>query len=1041
MSGANAHVVLEQPPDLDEDAAQPEEFAVLTISARTPEALRELAIRHRTQLQSLDARRVGDYCWSVNTGRTAFEHRLAIVAEGRDGLLRGLRSFERNDVAGAGFLQGAVRSGESVEPSPNLTSEERSPHRLASLWVRGAAVDWHSYYGARRRRCIAAPTYPFQRQRYWLQGPGEPSARPFIERHFASPLLREQLLETHIGKSRFPYLQDHRIFGRIVVPAAWHVSLLLSASLLLFPGDATIFEDLVFGQALALEDDEEQLIQIVAAPASSGELSFRIISCSEPAAADTPHLVHATGKMRPVGGGGRNKTAPLQFAGPPVEVDPEAFFRAIARLRIDLGPAFRWLDAPVTDYSIALAGIQAPLGDAALAPYELHPGLVDTCFQLLLASLPEEEFLTFVPLTIESLTYHPDRSRTHLRAEAQRASSTNDPSERLSGEIRLLNGDGQPVLEVSGFMGRAATAGRLLRESRPAVLSEIVWQPVEKTAGKFSFDQPWLIVSDGAAVAAAVARAIRGRGGHAIECLAGDSLPSLPARLAGIMHFGGAAGWNSLLRLLQNVWGEEETTCPELCVFTYGAQPIGESACDVQQAPILGMARVLASEMPQVRCARVDLDPARPEASALAVIASGFPSGEDEIAERAGRIYAPRIRALAAMPAANTPPIAADRTYLISGGWGGLGLHIAAWLVDRGARHLVLLGRRRPAPVPTEIGAWEARGVSVRLIEADVCNAARVHKLFHEELARVPALAGVVHAAGLVDDGALLSYSPERFAAVLAPKQIGGWLLHEATSRMPLDFFVCFSSAAALLGSSGQGSYAAANASLDALAHYRRACGLPAVSIDWGPWSGSGMAARAGQRNRARWSDRGIGALSPEEGVAQFAAALTAGPAQVAALPIDWKKYLESHHTARPVSLFAALAPASRPRAAASTNGKSKDLREIVQHAVSQVLDAQAAAETQRSLFELGLDSISAIELRTSLQEALGRPLRSTLVFDHPTIEALVQALTPPEAPRDAPAVTNGSSGLGHFAAMSEQELEALLLRKLDFHEGRGRHT
>ena len=287
-------------------------------------------------------------------------------------------------------------------------------------------------------------------------------------------------------------------------------------------------------------------------------------------------------------------------------------------------------------------------------------------------------------------------------------------------------------------------------------------------------------------------------------------------------------------------------------------------------------------------------------------------------------------------------------------------------------------------------------GVEVVAAQADVARA--------EELAAVLAemkspLRGVVHAAGVLDDGVLAQQSWERFQTVLAPKVQGAWNLHRLTREVPLDFFVLFSSSAALLGSPGQGSYAAANAFLDALAQHRRGLGLPATSIAWGPWAGVGMAATRTE-SRQRWAALGVGAIAPEQGLEVLGRVLAEEPTRVGVLPIDWARFLRTFPGSVP-KLLADLAPAAlrgeRPAgllgrlAQVAVAERAEVLATHLQGEVARVLGLASARlpERQTGLMELGLDSLMALELRNRLQADLDQPLSATMIFDYPTIEAL----------------------------------------------------
>jgi NAD(P)-dependent dehydrogenase (short-subunit alcohol dehydrogenase family)/acyl carrier protein len=348
-------------------------------------------------------------------------------------------------------------------------------------------------------------------------------------------------------------------------------------------------------------------------------------------------------------------------------------------------------------------------------------------------------------------------------------------------------------------------------------------------------------------------------------------------------------------------------------------------------------------------------------------------------------------------------------TCLITGGLGGLGLAVARWLADRGGRSFVLAGRRPPGPdAEKAIAAVEGAGARVRVVQADVAIPADVRRLASQIGGALPPLSGIVHAAGLLDDGILLQQTPERFTRAMAPKVQGAWNMHELAESRGASL-VLFSSVAALLGLPGQANYAAGNAFLDALAHYRVARGRASVSINWGPWSGVGLAAAQANRGE-RLAARGLVSLSPAVGLEAFGTALSSQPTEVAVMPLDWPSYAAAYPAGSRTSLVRPLAARHQADAARapqpSGGGIVETLRAaepasrrvlleaFVQDQVAQVLkQARSRIDLHKPFRTLGLDSLMALELRNRLEAAIGTSLPATMVWNYPTVSALAPFL------------------------------------------------
>ena len=407
------------------------------------------------------------------------------------------------------------------------------------------------------------------------------------------------------------------------------------------------------------------------------------------------------------------------------------------------------------------------------------------------------------------------------------------------------------------------------------------------------------------------------------------------------------------------------------------------------------------------------------------------------------------LRLPPAPPAVQAGFVRADASYLITGGLGALGLHTARGLAQRGARHLVLLGRRAPsAQAQAAVDALREGGVNVRLAALDAADAAAMGALMAELARELPPLRGVVHAAGALDDGALIRQTWARCAAVLRNKVGGARVLHALTREQPLDFFVLYSAAGGWLGAPGQCAYAAANAELDALARARRALGLPALSVGWGAWAQGGMATQLAASGRDPWAERGLKPIDPGLGLQRLEALWREGATHALVLPIDWSAFLSHLPAGVDAALFPAAARRPAPAAEALPDASlAARLRQLpagqrrgalMAHLAERALqvlglDAGTAIDPRRALKDIGLDSLMAVELRNALTRSIGQPLSATLLFDYPNLDALtaylMRALGLEGAP--APQAAAGAPAHGELAALSDEEAEALLMQEL----------
>ncbi|MCX4760365.1 type I polyketide synthase [Streptomyces sp. NBC_01275] len=902
---------------------------------------------------------------------------------GPDGVL----SAMGQDFLDAGSLLVPVLRGGRHEPHTAVTA-------LAHAHVRGVPVDWRALFGENAGPAADLPTYPFQRRRYWLtEGPGGgdvASAGLDSARHpllgAAVPLADSDgvLFTGRISARSHPWFADHAVAGTLLVPGTALVELALHAGAAL---GCERLEELALQAPLVLPDEGALQLQItVGGPDSDGRRPVAVHSRGDQEG-DVWNR-HATGTVvAAVPGGPEPDLASWPPAG--AESQPvEDLYDRLADQGYGYGPAFQGLQAAWRSGEDLYAEIRLSVDPDGFA---LHPALFDAALHALLL---EESAELRLPFSFGGVQL------TGSRTGALRVKLSAGPDGTVA--VSIADETGAPVATVASLALRALPAGTAL--TRP---SDQHVYAVERAGAELPTGGDPTIVVLGEADLGLVAEHHADLADLAASTADGAAAPDvvvLPVRPATPQETGRVT--EEVLAVLRQWLATDASAGARLAVVSTG---------ELAHSALSGLMRTAESEHPG-RFQHVITD-GLPAGRELLAAALADPRPQLELHE--GQAYVTR---LAKVPYPVRTPAVDDafdpeRTVLITGGTGALGAQVARHLVTgHGARRLLLTSRRGGAE--DLVAELAALGADVRVAACDAADRDALAGL----LASIPVehpLTAVVHAAGVVEDATLEAMSPESLSRVLRPKVEAAWNLHELTAGLELTDFVLFSSVAGLVGNAGQAGYAAGNTFLDALAEHRRAEGLPAVSLAWGMWQ-DGMASDLDRADRARLARSGILPMPTDRALAALDTALAGAKAPQAdgeagtrpvlapvaldlavlrslgdALPELYRGLVRTERRAGRRTSAPAEIPLAQRLTGLDVEEQQQLLLDFVREQVGIVLahPAPRTIDVQRGLLDLGFDSLTAVELRNRLNTATELRLPSTLVFDHPTTQAVAEYL------------------------------------------------
>ncbi|MFE3442884.1 SDR family NAD(P)-dependent oxidoreductase [Nocardia sp. NPDC059180] len=889
----------------------------------------------------------------------------------------------------------------------------------AQLEVSGVGVDWAALLGPAHGGGVSLPTYAFQRRRYWLDGVssgGDASSlglsaagHPLLGAVVVSPDRGGVVLTGRVGLTTHPWLADRAVGGFVLLPGTAFVELVLRAAAEV---GCALLQELTVMKPLVLPDEVGVQLQVVVDGAD--ELGCRSVSVySRAEAADGMWVLHAQGVLGIEG-------VPELDAGlavwPPdgaVAVPVDDLYDRLAVAGDEYGPAFQGLRSVWRCGAELFVEVGLPESMTDVSRFGVHPVLLESMLHGQLVDVDPDPGRVKLPFCWQGVTLHA------TGASLLRARITPVPGDIDAISIQVADAVGRMVFTTRSLTVQEVSPAQLDAFSVQDGLHRVQWTPLAaqvispvdaETFTDVEVFGSWVQNQEVTVPAVVVFdRGVLGAGAD----------EDLPSRVREATH--------EMLNVLQAWLDGLQFAGSTLVVVTRGAVGrAGHEVTDLPGSAVWGLVRSAQSEAPD-RIVLVDVDTDELTAEGLAAVIG---SGEPQVVIRAGVVHVARLARLPVdardtgksvrtvpvdlpRPVSGAGGVVSDGTVLITGGTGGLGAVLARHLVTHhGVRSLVLASRRGAAArgaslLVTELGELGAR---VRIVACDVATRDGVAEL----LAAVPEqfpVTGVVHAAGVLDDGVIASLTPDRIDAVLAAKADAAWYLHEATSRMDMAMFVLYSSAAGVFGAAGQGNYAAANVFLDGLAEHRRASGLVATSIAWGLWtSDTGMTGHLADTDTARLGRSGLSPISTEQGLAMFDTAIVADRGAVVAAPLDHVVLDAQVRAGTLIPLLRGVVSSARRRSVPDlSRERGAGLRErvsvlaeaerlplllgVVREQMAVVLghDGPDAIDPACNFRELGFDSLAAVEARNRLNTVTGLRLPATLIFDHPTPAALAR--------------------------------------------------
>jgi acyl transferase domain-containing protein/short-subunit dehydrogenase len=1022
FSGTNAHIIVEEAPSIKRTKSIVQHSDhVLTLSAPTEKALYDLAARYEAFLE-ISNEDIADICYSADTGRTSFNCCFSVYGK------------SKNDIKE--HLSNHLKNKSIVINTPQ-------------------EINSQGFDKPGQRHKIILPNYPFQRQRYEIKTISTESRpelsfsyHPLIGNKIVSPVLKDTIIfDSHFTGDQPEFLKEHIIFDQKISPAAAHIAMVLSAVNSNLYSNQCRIEDVDFIHPLIVNDSQRRNVQVILENTTHKNMPFKIVSSENP---NDAWILHCEGIVTtdPVLSDQYLKFSPDTIKSRLKQhINGIEFHKKFASAGYQLGKHFQCIDQAWCGENEAVCELNVFSEISGFQHNYIHPGLIDSILQsAMLTSIQRLDKIVsnqkiFIPLNLKNFhLYSTDFTNT-----IQTYAKSRTEKDFIESDIIGWNNQGTILFEIKKFILKETDKNILfkMKGNLDHLFYAVEWE--EKQAVEMQDENNFpahLIFSDNKGTGAQLAKKLQNKNIDCIQVFKGSAFhqkntheffvnPSsedflylfdtIPLdKSFNILFLWGlddelsddtssltiennlAHSCGGLLHLTQSIINYQWEFIPKLWIITSQACERSDSK-NVSQRVLWGMGRVIALEHPELWGGCFDLEGTISNASMDALLnETTIQSVDDQIfIDNNGISYVPRLKHYKVDAGQNEMIIKSNATYLITGGLGALGLLTAGWLVRSGCKHLVLIGRNIQKPdTDNQIYALKQQGIQILKEQVDVSDKAALLKLFNKIQNEMPPVKGIIHTAGILDDGILIQQNWHRFKKVIRAKVTGSWNLHQFSQSMPLDFFVMFSSAASLTGNKGQINYAAANAFMDGLAYYRRRNDLPATTINWGPWD-AGMAAFDSEVKHKIFN-QGFQFIQPEMGLEAMNQVLLVDMAQMGIMNCDLNAFVNKYS----IEKYGFFSNFVHSKEQAKLNNQNEFLyqlenalperkRDLLLSLLKDLANDVAGYEisVHQPLMEQDFDSLMAVELRNGLNKTINMTLPVSIFFDYPSLEMVVEYL------------------------------------------------